>query len=110
MPTFLLRKMGNVTYLQSWIYTPLRAASTQRSKENNGLKSAKQGIPIVEKERLMIMQESNLKKEKVYTTSYSDFEEADRALFTYIEGFYDRNQIHSSIYYLTHRSLKTWKK
>ncbi|MFB5536450.1 IS3 family transposase [Enterococcus faecium] len=43
----------------------------------------------------------SLKKEEVYTTSYSDFEEANRALFSYIEGFYNRNRIHSSIHYLT---------
>ncbi|HFJ8892247.1 IS3 family transposase, partial [Enterococcus faecium] len=39
--------------------------------------------------------------EEVYTTSYSDFEEANRALLSYIEGFYNRNRIHSSIHYLT---------
>ncbi|MGH2195846.1 IS3 family transposase, partial [Enterococcus faecalis] len=44
---------------------------------------------------------ASLKKEKVYTTSYSDFEEANRALFSYIEAFYNRNRIHSSIHYLT---------
>lgn len=44
---------------------------------------------------------ASLKKEEVYTTSYSDFEEANRALFSYIEGFYNRNRIHSSIDYLT---------
>ncbi|EOT57123.1 hypothetical protein I579_00661 [Enterococcus asini ATCC 700915] len=44
---------------------------------------------------------ASLKKEEVYTTTYSDFEEANRALFSYIEGFYNRNRIHSSIHYLT---------
>ena len=44
---------------------------------------------------------ASLKKEQVYTTTYSDFEEANRALFSYIEGFYNRNRIHSSIGYLT---------
>ncbi|EGO2662357.1 IS3 family transposase [Enterococcus faecalis] len=42
-----------------------------------------------------------MKKEEVYTTTYSDFEEANRSLFSYIEGFYNRNRIHSSIHYLT---------
>ena len=42
---------------------------------------------------------ASLKKEEVYTTTYSDFEEANRVLFSYIEGFY--NRIHSSIGYLT---------
>ncbi|HAP3815349.1 TPA: IS3 family transposase [Enterococcus faecalis] len=44
---------------------------------------------------------ASLKKEEVYTTKYSDFEEANRALFSYIEGFYNLNRIHSSIHYLT---------
>lgn len=44
---------------------------------------------------------ASLKKEEVYTTTYSDFEEANRSLFSYIEGFYNRNRIHSSIGYLT---------
>ena len=44
---------------------------------------------------------ASLKKEEVYTTTYSDFEEANRSLFSYIEGFYNRNRIHSSIHYLT---------
>lgn len=42
----------------------------------------------------------SLKKEEVYTTSYSDFEEANRSLISYMEGFYNRNRIHSSIHYL----------
>ena len=41
---------------------------------------------------------ASLKKE-VYTTTYSNFEEVNRTLFNYVEGFY--NRIHSSIYYLT---------
>lgn len=32
---------------------------------------------------------TSLKKEEVYTTTYSDFEEANRSLFSYIEGFYN---------------------
>ena len=44
---------------------------------------------------------ASLKKEEVYTTSYSDFEEANRTLFSYIEGVYNRNRIHSSINYFT---------
>lgn len=35
---------------------------------------------------------ASLKKEGIYKTSYSDFEEANRALFSYIERFYNRNQ------------------
>ncbi|WP_438714802.1 IS3 family transposase [Enterococcus sp. DIV1537a] len=42
-----------------------------------------------------------IEKKKVYATTYSDLEEANRSLFSYIEGFYNRNRIHSSIYYLT---------
>lgn len=42
-----------------------------------------------------------LKKEEVYQTSYSSFEEAQLAVFKYIEGFYNQLRIHSSIGYLT---------
>ncbi|EFS0885112.1 IS3 family transposase [Listeria monocytogenes] len=34
-------------------------------------------------------------------TTYSDFKEANKSLFSYIEGYYNRNRIHSSIHYLT---------
>ncbi|WP_221635951.1 IS3 family transposase [Listeria seeligeri] len=42
-----------------------------------------------------------MKKEEVYTTTYLNFEEANRALFNYIVGFYNRNRLHSSIHYFT---------
>lgn len=42
-----------------------------------------------------------LKKEEVYQTTYHTYQEANRALFHYIEGFYNTNRIHSSIHYLT---------
>ncbi|MGX7153468.1 IS3 family transposase [Enterococcus sulfureus] len=42
-----------------------------------------------------------LKKEEVYTTTYFNFEEANQALFSYIEGVYNPNRIHSLIHYLT---------
>ena len=40
---------------------------------------------------------ASLKKEEIYITSYLDFEAANQSLFSYIEGFYNRNRIHSSI-------------
>ena len=52
----------------------------------------------------------SLKKEEVYTTSYLDFEEANQALFSYIEEFYNRNRIHSSINYLTPHEFETQEK
>ncbi|MFZ4908749.1 IS3 family transposase [Enterococcus thailandicus] len=44
-----------------------------------------------------------MKKEEVLVNRLVTrfFEEANRALFSYIEGFYNRNRIHSSIHYLT---------
>lgn len=44
---------------------------------------------------------ASLKKEKVYLRHYSDFEDAKISLFSYIEGFYNRNRIHSAISFLT---------
>ncbi|OJG74839.1 hypothetical protein RV12_GL002256 [Enterococcus quebecensis] len=43
-------------------------------------------------------------------TTYSDFEKANRALFSYIEGFYNRNRIHSSINYLTPQEFEDQEK
>ncbi len=42
-----------------------------------------------------------LKKEEVYTRVYYDFEDARRALFEYIESWYNRKRIHESINYMT---------
>lgn len=45
---------------------------------------------------------ATLKKEEVYPSkAYESFEVAHLALFQYIEGFYNRKRIHSSINYLT---------
>jgi transposase InsO family protein len=44
---------------------------------------------------------SIIKKEEVYQTKYYSFPQAKIALFKYIEGFYNRRRIHSSINYLT---------
>ncbi len=42
-----------------------------------------------------------LKKEEVYRTKYYDYDTARLALFRFIEGWYNRRRIHSSINYLT---------
>ena len=42
-----------------------------------------------------------LKKEEIYLHTYQDSAEARRAIFEYIEGWYNRKRIHSSIGYLT---------
>jgi len=44
---------------------------------------------------------SVLKKEEIYLKHYSSFDEAKIRLFDYINGFYNRNRIHSSINYLS---------
>ena len=44
---------------------------------------------------------ASLKKEEVYLKHYTDFDEAKIRLFNYIEGFYNRNRIHSAINYMT---------
>ena len=44
---------------------------------------------------------SVLKKEEIYLHTYQDSKEAHRAIFEYIEGWYNRKRIHSSIGYLT---------
>ncbi len=42
-----------------------------------------------------------LKKEEVYTKVYYDFEEAQKAIFEYIESWYNRKRIHGSLNYMT---------
>ena len=42
-----------------------------------------------------------LKKEEGYVCHYQSFEQAKLSLFEYIEGFYDRNRIHSAINFYT---------
>ncbi len=44
---------------------------------------------------------SVLKKEEIYLHTYQNFNEARRAIFEYIEGWYNHKWIHSSIGYLT---------
>lgn len=44
---------------------------------------------------------SVLKKEEIYLHTYQDFKEAHRAIFEYIESWYNRKRIHSAIDYLT---------
>ncbi|RSU09544.1 hypothetical protein CBF27_12615 [Vagococcus acidifermentans] len=48
-----------------------------------------------------------MKKEEVYQNQYQSFEQAKLALFQYIEGFYNRTRIHSSINYLTPQEMET---
>lgn len=42
-----------------------------------------------------------LKKECVYLNTFIDYTHASLILFQYIEGFYNRKRIHSSINYMT---------
>ncbi|WP_410250590.1 IS3 family transposase [Listeria seeligeri] len=51
-----------------------------------------------------------VKKEEVYVTTYPDFEKANRALLSYMEGFYNHNRIHSSTNYLTPQDLADQEK
>ena len=44
---------------------------------------------------------SSIKKEEIYRNTYRTFEEANIAIFKYIEGFYNKKRLHSSINYMT---------
>ncbi len=44
---------------------------------------------------------SVLKQEEIYLNKYQDFEEAQMAIFEYIESWYNRRRIHSAINYMT---------
>ncbi|WP_120141045.1 IS3 family transposase [Clostridium septicum] len=49
---------------------------------------------------------SSIKKEEKYINTYCTFEEVNIAIFKYIEGWYDRKRIHSSINYMTHHQCE----
>lgn len=49
---------------------------------------------------------ASLKKEEVYQTKYATFDEAKLAIFQYIEGWYNRKRIHSSIGYKTPQAME----
>ncbi len=49
---------------------------------------------------------SVLKKEEIYLRTYQDFEEASKALFEYIESWYNRKRIHSSLGYKTPQQVE----
>ncbi|MDC2863709.1 IS3 family transposase [Bacillus sp. BP-3] len=53
---------------------------------------------------------ATLKKEEVYRTKYVTFEQANLALFQYIEGWYNRKRIHSSIDYKTPQAIENLAK
>lgn len=44
---------------------------------------------------------SVLKKEEIYLHTYQDFKESRKAIFEYIESWYNRKRIHSAIDYMT---------
>jgi len=48
---------------------------------------------------------SILKKEEVYNQKYYDFKVASKALFEYIESWYNRKRIHSAINYMTPQAV-----
>jgi putative transposase len=49
-----------------------------------------------------------LKKEEIQNVKYMDYQSATLALFQYIEGWYNRKRIHSSIGYKTPQELEDY--
>jgi putative transposase len=49
---------------------------------------------------------SVLKKEEVYLNTYLTFEEAETALFEYIESWYNRRRRHSALDYKTPQQVE----
>lgn len=49
---------------------------------------------------------SILKKEEIYLNTYQDFEEANLAIFEYIESWYNRKRIHSALEYKTPQQVE----
>ena len=49
---------------------------------------------------------SVMKKEEIYLHTYQDFEECRKALFEYIESWYNRQRIHSALGYKTPQQVE----
>lgn len=49
---------------------------------------------------------SVMKKEEIYLNTYQDFEECRKALFEYIESWYNRQRIHSALGYKTPQQVE----
>ncbi|SEA86467.1 Integrase core domain-containing protein, partial [Eubacterium aggregans] len=49
---------------------------------------------------------SVMKKEEIYLHTYQDFEECRKALFEYIESWYNRQRIHSALGYKTPQQME----
>ena len=49
---------------------------------------------------------SVMKKEEIYLNNYQDFEECRKALFEYIESWYNRQRIHSALGYKTPQQVE----
>lgn len=49
---------------------------------------------------------SVMKKEEIYIHEYKDFEEANLAIFEYIESWYNRKRIHSALGYKTPQQIE----
>ncbi|HHL2034397.1 MAG: IS3 family transposase [Clostridium perfringens] len=47
-----------------------------------------------------------LKKEEIYRNTYENYEDAKKAIFEYIESFYNSKRLHSSLAYNTPNEIE----
>ena len=59
----------------------------------------------VEKDKVDRLREW-MKKEEIYLNIYKDFNEANTAIFEYIESWYNRKRIHSALGYKTPQQVE----
>ena len=86
------KQVGDITYISNDL--------KQLCKEFNITQSfSKKGCPY--DNACIESFHSSIKKEEIYRTTYRTFEEANIAIFKYIEGWYNRKRLHSSINYMT---------
>ncbi|NBI63893.1 transposase [Clostridiales bacterium] len=94
-----LYNAGGTSYPQ-----PEREYGVNRSTISGWVKQLSP-IKVSEEETLTLKEHealhSVLKKEETYLHTYQNSKEARRAIFEYIEGWYNRKRIHSFIGYLT---------
>lgn len=101
----------NQTPPRTWSSTQIWVLSTLAKPMRQSWMNWTFGTPSVVRAVPTIMPVSNRftphSKEEVYPSkAYENFEAAYLALFQYIEGFYNRKRIHSSINYLTPNQME----
>ena len=100
------RQLSTGLILHTDLGSQYRSQMFENELETNGIKHSysKRGCPY--DNAILESFHASLKKEEVYQNRYSTVEVAHQALFSYIEGFYNRRRIHGGINYKTPNEME----